>query len=441
MKTKILFAAFLTLTLFTAGYAQALDKAKLDQLFDRLLEKNKGMGSVTIVKDGNVLYSRSFGYGQINGTEKKPATAETKYRIASITKTYTAVMIFQLVEEGKLKLTDTLDKFFPQIPNAGRITIAQILNHRGGIPGMEQDGSWGLQPRTRDEVVARIAQGQPEFEPDARHGYSNTGYILLGYILEKVGGKPYPEALKERITSKIGLKDTYLGVGNTDPGKNEALSYRYIGGWREAAELDFSVPAGAGAIVSTPTDMAKFIQALFDLKLVSQDSLKQMTTMREGEGMGMEPFTFAGKTLYGHTGGSGSSGAWLAYYPEEKLALAYTTNMKIYGVRSIVSGVFDIYWNRPFQIPALDAFDVSPEVLDRYLGVYTIAGTPAKMTVTRDGATLYIQAGSEPSAVPLEATSENTFKIDPAPVFEFDAEKGQLTIKRPQGEIVFTKQK
>ena len=441
MKTKILFAAFLTLTLFTAGYAQALDKAKLDQLFDRLLEKNKGMGSVTIVKDGNVLYSRSFGYSQINGTEKKPATTETKYRIASITKTYTAVMIFQLVEEGKLKLTDTLDKFFPQIPNAGRITIAQILNHRGGIPGMEQDGSWGLQPRTRDEVVARIAQGQPEFEPDARHGYSNTGYILLGYILEKVGGKPYPEALKERITSKIGLKDTYLGVGNTDPGKNEALSYRYIGGWREAAELDFSVPAGAGAIVSTPTDMAKFIQALFDLKLVSQDSLKQMTTMREGEGMGMEPFTFAGKTLYGHTGGSGSSGAWLAYYPEEKLALAYTTNMKIYGVRSIVSGVFDIYWNRPFQIPALDAFDVSPEVLDRYLGVYTIAGTPAKMTVTRDGATLYIQAGSEPSAVPLEATSENTFKIDPAPVFEFDAEKGQLTIKRPQGEIVFTKQK
>jgi CubicO group peptidase (beta-lactamase class C family) len=441
MKTKTLIATLLILASFTAGYAQTLDKAKLDQLFDRLLEKNKGMGSLTIAKNGNVLYTRSFGYSQVNGTEKKPLSAETKYRIASITKTYTAVMIFQLVEEGKLKLTDTLDKFFPQIANAGRITIAQILNHRSGIPGMEQDGSWGKQPRMRDEVVARIVQGQPEFEPDARHGYSNTGYILLGYIVEKAGGKSYQEALKERITSKIGLKDTYLGVGNTDPSKNEALSYRYIGGWKEAAELDFSVPAGAGAIVSTPTDMTKFIQALFDLKLVSADSLKQMTTMRDGEGMGMEPFTFAGKTLYGHTGGSGSSGAWLAYYPEEKLALAYTTNMKIYGVRSIVTGVFDIYWNRPFQIPALDAFDVSPEVLDRYLGVYTIAGTPARMTVTRDGATLYIQPGSEPSAVPLEATSENTFKIDPAPVFEFDAEKGQLTIKRPQGELVFTREK
>src|SRR2546426_12158948 len=95
MKTKMLLATLLTLALFTAGYAQTLDKAKLDQLFDRLLEKNKGIGSLTVAKDGNVLYTRSFGYSQINGTEKKPLTADTKYRIASITKTYTAVMIFQ----------------------------------------------------------------------------------------------------------------------------------------------------------------------------------------------------------------------------------------------------------------------------------------------------------------------------------------------------------
>ena len=187
--------------------------------------------------------------------------------------------------------------------------------------------------------------------------------------------------------------------------------------------------------------MTKFIQALFDLKLVSQNSVKQMTTIRDGEGMGMEPHSFAGKTGYGHTGGSGSSGAWLSYFPEEKLALAYTTNAKIYPVRDIVSGVFNIYWNRPFQIPTFDAFNVSPEVLDRHVGVYTIPGTPAKMTVTRDGATLYIQAGAERSGVPLEATAEDKFKIDPGIVFEFDAVKGQLTIKRPNGDRVFTKEK
>src|SRR5436189_5819968 len=160
MKTKMLCANLLTLVLVTAGHAQTLDKAKLDQLFDRLLQKNKGMGSLTLVKDGNVLYTRSFGYSQINGTEKQPLTAETKYRISSITKTFTAVMIFQLVEEGKLKLTETLDKFFPQIPNAAKITIAQILAHRRGMHNPEHNGSWGKQPRTKDEVVARIAQGQ-----------------------------------------------------------------------------------------------------------------------------------------------------------------------------------------------------------------------------------------------------------------------------------------
>src|SRR5688572_9485962 len=121
MKTKILFGTVLTLALFTAGHAQTLDKAKLDQFFDRLAEKNKAMGSLTIAKDGNVIYTRAIGYSQINGTEKKPLTAVSRFRIASITKTYTAVMILQLVEEGKLKLTDTLDNFFPQVPNARKI--------------------------------------------------------------------------------------------------------------------------------------------------------------------------------------------------------------------------------------------------------------------------------------------------------------------------------
>ena len=139
MKTKILFATLLTLALFTPGYAQRLDKAKLDQFFDRLAEKKKAMGSLTIARDGKVLYTRAIGYSQINGTEKKPLTTANRFRIGSITKMFTATMILQLVEEGKLKLTDPLDKFFPQIPNAGKITIAQILSHRSGIPNVRRE--------------------------------------------------------------------------------------------------------------------------------------------------------------------------------------------------------------------------------------------------------------------------------------------------------------
>src|SRR5215470_15549294 len=142
MKIKILFATLLSLAAFTAAYAQALDRARLDQLFDRLAEKNKAMGSLTIAKDGKVLYTRAIGYSQINGTEKKALTAASRFRIGSITKMFTATMTLQLVEEGKLKLTDTLDKFLPQVPNAKKITIAQILSHRSGIPNVrrERDG-------------------------------------------------------------------------------------------------------------------------------------------------------------------------------------------------------------------------------------------------------------------------------------------------------------
>src|SRR2546427_2699988 len=154
MKSKTFFATLLTLAFFIAGYAQTLDKAKLDQFFDRLAEKNKAMGSLIIAKDGNVLYTRAIGYSQINGTEKKPLTAANRFRIGSITKMFTAAMILQLVEEGKLKLTDTLDKFLPQVPNAKKITIVQILSHRSGIPKRREQNAQGnvnTTPMTKDE--------------------------------------------------------------------------------------------------------------------------------------------------------------------------------------------------------------------------------------------------------------------------------------------------
>lgn len=428
----------LSLLLFGSASAQLTDKTKLDQFFDRLLEKNKGMGSIAIAKDGKILYSHSFGYSEVTETKKTPLTDQTKYRIASITKMYTAVMIFQLIEEGKLKLTDRLDRFFPQIPNASKITIGQILSHRSGIPDMPPDGT-GMQPRTEEERVAEIARLSPAFEPGSKHLYSNSGYVLLGYIVEKTGGQPYPQALRERIVSKLGLQHTYMGTGNTSADRKESFSYRYLGGWKEAREPDFSITAGAGAILSTPLDMVKFIQGLFDLKLISQNSLEQMKTMTDGEGMGMEPFTFAGKNMYGHTGGSSASGAWLAYYPEEKLALAYTTNAKIYPVKDIVSGVFDIYWNRPFEIPSFDALKVSTEILDQYTGIYTAPGVPVKWIVTRKDSILFIQQ-ERGSVIPLEASAENKFTITQGVTLEFDAGKKQLTIKRPQGERIFTKE-
>ena len=451
MNIRILIGTIATLALSITAYAQPLDKVKLDQFFDRLAEKNKAMGSLAIVKDGKVLYTRAIGYSQITATEKKPLTAANRFRIGSITKMFTAVMILQLVEEGKLKLTDPLDKFVPQVPNAKKITIVQILSHRSGIPNIKREqnaqGNVNTTPMTKGEHLALIVKATPDFEPGTKSSYSNSGYFLLGLIIEKLAGKSYEAVLQEKIATKIGLRDTYTATGNIDVNKNESLTYFILPGgeWNQVPETHPSILFSAGAIVSTPNDLATFIQALFDEKIVSKESLDQMKTMRDGEGFGMVTFEFDGKTFYGHTGGADNYGAWLSYLPEEKLAIAYTTNAKVYPVKDIVSGVVDIYYNKPFQIPTLESIAVSPDVLDKYVGVYSTAGAPVKFTITRGGATLYAQPPGAQTAVPLEATAQDKFKIDNGTpsgiVIEFDVAKNQMTIKRNGGERVFTKEK
>jgi D-alanyl-D-alanine carboxypeptidase len=442
MKNKILIISLLIL--FNAGYAQTLDTAKLNRFFDRLAEENKAMGSLTIAQDGEVLYSRSIGYSLINDSEKKPIAEWNRFRIGSITKMFTAAIIFQLVEEGKLNLTDTLAKFFPQVPNAGKITIEHILAHRSGIHDAILDRN--LMPTagnalTKNELLVIISKGIPDFDPDTKHRYSNSGYLLLGLIIENLSGKLYGDALQERIISKAGLKDTYTATGNIDVNRNESLTYSYIGGkWKQVAETHPSILFSAGSIVSTPYDLTLFIQALFDGKIVSKGSLNQMKTIRDGDGLGMEPFLFAGKTLYGHTGGADNYGAWLAYLPEEKLAFAYTTNAKVYPVRDILSGIIDIYYGLPFQIPTFELVDISIEVLDKYVGVYSGSLAPMKFTITRENTTLFFQPG-EQSAVPLEAVDQSTFKIEGTLVIQFDVAKNEMIIKRGSGERLFTKEK
>ncbi len=454
MNTKKLLGTILTLTLFIIASAQPPGipiaiATKLDQFFDRLSEKNKAMGSLVIVKDGNPLYTRAIGYSQVSASEKKPLTMESRFRIGSITKMFTATMIMQLAEEGTLKLTDTLSKFLPQVPNANKITILQILSHRSGIPNVnrEQNEQRNVKtiPMTKEEYLALVVKATPDFEPGTKSQYSNSGYFLLGLIIEKLTGKSYDKFLQEKIASKIGLRDTYTATGPIDVNNNESLTYFIIpgGGWKQVPETHPSLLFSAGAIVSTPNDLAKFIQALFDGKLVSKESLDQMKTMKDGEGLGMVTFEFAGRTFYGHTGGADNYGAWLAYLPEEKLAIAYTTNAKVYPVKDIVGGAVDIYYDKPFQVPSFESIAISPEILDKWVGDYSMPGAPGKFKITRDGSTLYAQPPGA-QAIPLEATAEDKFKIDNGTptgiVIEFDHTKKQMTVKRNGGERVFTKE-
>ena len=445
MKVTATRVVLLTISLFAALSAQTPDKARLDQLFDRLAEKDKAMGSLVVARDGTPVYSRTIGYSRIAGTEKTPITERTRFRIGSITKMFTAAMVLQFVDEKKLKLTDTLDKFFPRVPNAKNITIAHLLGHRSGIRGngdLPEYRALRDKGATTAELLAMIEKAGPsDFEPGSKFVYTNENYLLLGLLIEKVTGKSFQENLAGRITSRLGLKNTYAPSWPVDPAKNESFSYRMGRGWEQEHEIHWSLFFGSGGMVSTPYDLVKFITALFDGRVVSKQSLTLMTAMKDDYGLGMSVDQFGGKTYYGHTGGIQSSGAWLAYHPAEKLALAYTTNAKRYPVKDIVSGVYDIYYNRPFQIPTFDTVEIAPEVLDTYVGTYSLAGTPAKFTFLREGTALFVQFPNQ-SPVRLEATAGNKFKVEPPGVyFEFDAAKGTVTWRRGNAERVFAKEK
>ena len=443
MKNKIFITILLTVLSFVTIFSQSINKSKLDSLLNVLDEKNKSMGSLTISKNGIVLYSRAIGYSFISDNEKIAATEKTKYRIGSITKMFTATMIFQLIEEGKLTPTTPLDKFFPKLPNADKITISNLLNHRSGIHEFTDDPdyeTWMALSKTQDEILALISKHNVDFQPNEKAAYSNSNYVILGYILEKVSKKSYSKNLIERITSKIGLSNTYVG-SKINKNNNESYSYRFDGNRVQANETDTSIPGGAGCIVSTPTDLTQFIEALFSLKLVSENSLTQMKTITDRYGMGMREIPFYTKKAYGHNGRIDGFVSNLAYFPEDSLAISFCSNGEIYPVNEILIVVLSIYFNQEYSIPTFNTLSLKTEDLDKYLGVYSSLQMPVKITITKDNVTLFAQATGQ-GAFPLEATEKDKFRFDEDGVkVEFNNDKNEFTITQRGTSFLFTKEK
>lgn len=422
---------------FGIVFTQNLNKPKLDSLFTLLSQKNKAMGTITISRNGAIVYQKSIGYRNVD--KKQEANADTKYRIGSISKMFTTVLVFQLIEEGKLKLETTLDKYFPQIPNASQITIGNMLNHRSGIHSFTDDAEYRTymtSPKTSDELVAIIAKSPAEFKPDEKAAYSNSNFVLLGYIVERIEGKPYKEVLKERITSRINLQNTYLG-GKTSLENGECYSYNFANNWIKQPETDMSIPGGAGAIVSTPHDLIIFIEALFAGKLISKGNLELMKTVTDGYGMGMFQIPFGNKKAYGHNGGIDGFVSSLGYFPEEGLAVAYCSNGNVYNFNQIMIGVLSIYFNQDYKLPNFNTITLKPEDLDKYTGEYSSNDIPIKLTITKKNAVLYGQGSGQPS-FPLEATEPDKFKFDQAGiVMEFNPSQNEMTLKQGGKTFLF----
>ena len=437
---KTLLTLFILAALSQIGIAQSFDKAKLDAYFQTLEEHNKFMGSVAVSKDGALIYTHSVGFADVENAVR--ATENTKYRIGSISKTFTAVLVLKAIEEDKLALDQTLDQYFAIIKNAEKITIKNLLNHRSGIfnfTNLPNYLTWNTEPRTQEQLVSLISSVGSVFEPNTKSEYSNSNYVLLSFILEKVYDKSYPDLLDKYIIKPLGLTNTSFG-GKIDPQANESLSYRYAGSWKVEAETDMSIPLGAGALVSTPSDLTKFAEGLFSGKLISLESVAQMKAIEGQYGQGIFPIPFYDQLVYGHTGGIDGFASVFSHFPAEGVTFAMTSNGANYITNNISIAVLSAVFGKPYDIPEFTTYAVDAATLEQYVGVYASAQIPLKITITQQGDILMAQATGQP-AFPLEATGKDTFAFEQAGVqMQFAPAESQMIMKQNGMEFTFVKE-
>ena len=337
-------------------------EARVDAAVGKLMDEKRTVGAeVTVMRDGKVILAK--GYGLANIEFNVPVKADTVFRIGSITKQFTAAAILLLAEEKKLGIDDKLSKYFPDFPRADEITLRQVLNHTSGIHSYTDPKSSIDQHKdmTTAEMVRNIQSLSPlyDFEPGTKYFYSNSGYFLLGAIVEKMSGQPLPAFLKQRFFDKLDLGQTAMDdVLEIVP--NRASGYDLIrdektreskGQFRNTTYASMTWPAGAGAMRSTGGDLAKWHHALFNGKVLKPESFADMTTpgrTKNGEvvntragstrtpppgvepptgyAMGLMTGTFVGQPRVGHSGSIDGFNAMINTYPQAKVTIVVLNN-------------------------------------------------------------------------------------------------------------------
>ncbi|MDQ0593171.1 D-alanyl-D-alanine carboxypeptidase [Chryseobacterium ginsenosidimutans] len=439
MLKKLLFLT--TISISSVAFSQNNVKEKLVNYFDSLFVHHKVMGSFAIAENNQPTFQKVVGFADVEKNQK--ANINTQYRIGSISKTFTAVLVMKAVEDKKLSLDKKLSDFYPEIPNADKITIENLLQHRTGIHNLTNEAEyWQYNTKTQTEssLVDIIKKYKSDFEPGSKHEYSNSNYILLGFILEKVYKKPYAELIKNKIARPLKLALTEVG-GKIDTSKNQAKSYQYTNGTYDvSSETDMSIPIGAGNIISTPTELLKFILGLEQGKLIKKESLGKMKNFIDGYGYGLVKVPFDRYWGYGHTGGIDKFGSVLFYFPDLKIATAFSTNQSDMDTNEISIKMIETAMGKDFEMPSFKTLEISENELQKYVGIYSSKDIPLKINIFIKDKKLMAQATGQ-GAFPLEATSNTSFKFDTAKiVIDFYPAKNQFVIIQGGTKNTFTKE-
>lgn len=410
-------------------FAQTDKLEKLDSFLLLLEENDKAMGALVISDENGIDYQRGIGYANVE--EQTPNTPETKFRIGSISKTFTALIIMQLVEEGKLSLSQPLSDFFPDLPQAGSISIKQLLAHRSGLYNFTNATAYlGYMesPKSREELLEIFRENGTVFKPGEKMEYANTNYVLLSFIAEDVEKQNFAEIFDKRIAQPLLLENTF--IDHKDEKRQTAESYQWQGEWQTATHTDPSIPMGAGAVVSSPTELNRAFRAIFNHELCSKEKLEMM----KEEKLGLFQFPFGDISAYGHNGGIDGFKSNAAYFPEKDVTITFLANGMNYTLNDVMLGVLSIYFDQPYQMPNFaPSLEVEESVLQKYSGQYRSDNFPMDISISVENGRLRGQATGQP-AITLDAKSDSLFTFEQAGL-ELEFPEKDKMILRQNGQV------
>jgi CubicO group peptidase (beta-lactamase class C family) len=340
--------------LISTALADQADSPRLEKAVQMRVSKGQFMGAVLVARSGRTVLSK--GYGMANLEWHVPNSPRTRFRIGSLTKQFTAASVLLLEERGKLNIADPISRYMPDAPPAWRaITVFNLLTHTSGIPDLTTFPDFDAteaHPATPDELVGRFRDKPLDFPPGTAFKYSNSGYILLGYLIEKITGQTYRQFVQENIFRPLGMK-------NSGYDSNTEIVFQHAQGYASgktglvvAGYVDMSIPFAAGGLYSTTEDLLRWEEALYGGKLLSAASLTKMTTPFKGDyafGVAVD-LDARGNRVIRHGGAIEGFGASLIYVPAERLSVIVLSNIEGPSARDVSDAILKIT-NHEFTVP------------------------------------------------------------------------------------------
>jgi CubicO group peptidase (beta-lactamase class C family) len=409
----------------------------VDAMYASLKNKDASGIAVLVSKDGKVLYEKGFGYADIKS--KKPVTKDTKFRIGSVTKQFTAAAILKLQENGLVSINDKLSKYIPDFPRGGEVTIHHLLTHTSGIhsyTGKPEFINRVTGTISEDSLISFFKHDAYDFNPGENFMYNNSGYFLLGYIIGKVSGMPYGEYLKKTFFDPLGMKNTGLHYAGIKL-ENEAQGYATNNGkYEEALNWDMSWAGAAGALYSTLEDLDKWNNALYSGKVLNESSMKAALTvvqLKNGTkpqmnyGYGLVTGNYRGFENIGHSGGLHGFITQLIYFPKQKMTVVMYSNNANPQVNFDPNKVAEAFaWQEMDKQVSKVVTEVPLETLQLYTGRYDF-GNGAVMMITTSDNKLFAQLTGQARFEIFPSSQEEFFwKVVDARIKFIKNERGEI---------------